>query len=128
MTDAVDSLEERLHYSLQKQDLANSIIDMRRKLKSSDASHEVERAALNAEVGQLKLKFRHEEKERNKATTALESYKERLKVASQEKNTLAKRAEDQAARVDVLQKQLETTKAERGNFQGQLEEYRKKVT
>lgn len=127
VTDAVDSLEERLHYSLQKQDLINSISDMKRRLRSSAAIHQAEQAALTDEVQQLKMKFRHEEKERKKNTTALESYKERLHTSTLEKNTLSKRVEEQAAQTEVLQKQLEATKNERGIFQGQLEEYRKKV-
>ncbi|KIM25919.1 hypothetical protein M408DRAFT_25812 [Serendipita vermifera MAFF 305830] len=126
VTDAVDSLEERLHYSLQKQDLANTIIDMKRKLKTSSASHEVEKAALKAEVGQLKLKFRHEEKERSKAAAALDTYKERYNTVVTEKSALAKQLLEQTIQGQAVQKQLEVTKAERGTFQGQLEEYKKK--
>jgi chromosome segregation ATPase len=127
VTDAVDALEERLHYSLQKQDLANSIVDMKRKLRAEKAAHEAAHTGLVNEVSQLKHKCRHEEKERNKATAALNIYKERLNEAVLEQNQQAKRAEQRGLQINTLQAELDQTRTERGTFQAQLEEYRKKV-
>lgn len=127
VTDAVDALEERLHYSLQKQDLANSIVDMKRKLRAETVAHEAARAGLVNEVSQLKHKYRLEEKERNKATAALDVNKERLNTAILEQNQQTKRAEQRGQQINALQAELEQTRTERGTFQAQLEEYRKKV-
>jgi chromosome segregation ATPase len=127
VTDAVDALEERLHYSLQKQDLANSIVDMKKKLKAETAAHVAARAGLAQEAAMFKHKYRLEEKERNKATAALDVYKERLTAAVLEQNHQAKRAEQRGLQINALQAELDQTKTERGTFQAQLEEYRKKV-
>jgi chromosome segregation ATPase len=127
VTDAVDALEERLHYSLQKQDLANRIVDMKGRLKSQAAAHEAVKADLESEVTKFKLKYRHEEKERNKATVTLDRYKERLNVAVSEQNQQNRRAEQQGKQITDLQVELEQTRKERSTFHAQLEEYRKKV-
>jgi chromosome segregation ATPase len=127
VTDAVDALEERLHYSLQKQDLANSIVDMKKKLRAETAAHEAARAGLVQEAAKFKHKYRLEEKERSKATATLEVYKERLNVAVSEQNQQARRAEQRGLQINALQAELNQTRTERGTFQAQLEEYRKKV-
>jgi len=123
----VDALEERLHYSLQKQDLADSIVNMKKKLKSEKLAHETAQNALAAQVAQLKEKYRHEEKERAKAKASLDKYRERLNTITVEQKQQSRQVERQAMQIKTFQAALSQTTTERNTFQGQLEEYRKKV-
>lgn len=127
LTDAVDALEDRLHYSLQKQDLADKYHTVKSKLKGAEAAHQRAIQDLQGKVTSLKSQRDGYQQSSARAANDVLEYKRRLEDAAREKNLQIKRANEKEALAQELKQNLEAVTSQSASFQSQLHDFKRNV-
>ncbi|KAG8754010.1 hypothetical protein FRC14_005452 [Serendipita sp. 396] len=124
ITDAVDSLEDKLHYSLQKQDLANKVKRTKKELETQAQMHRYAVEDLQQELASMREMLTVAETRFREADTRVKKYKHKADAAASEQVKQAMQASADALRLQELQKELEKVKKERNLFQTQLTDHK----
>lgn len=120
ITDALDSLEDRLHYSLQKQDLADKVRTMKREAALQAEKHK-------NDTKDMKAKLLSQESELQKSAHSVAKYKQRLDNAMHQVTEAQKSLALASKSAGELGAELAQVKQERNLFQSQLVEHKSKV-
>ncbi|PVF99994.1 hypothetical protein CPB86DRAFT_845488 [Serendipita vermifera] len=124
ITDAVDALEDRLHYSLQKQDLINKVKEKDQQLRDRIREHEEGTAELINTLESLQRKFDSQEQEQKRVTSKLADYKQKYQQSQSQLTMLTAKANETSAAAEDRQKQLIETQEQNKTFQEQLHRHK----
>ncbi|KAG8833006.1 hypothetical protein FRC17_000200 [Serendipita sp. 399] len=124
ITDAVDSLEEKLHYSLQRQDLANKVKRSKKELEAQSQIHRHEMESLQVELASVREMLNTAEARYRESAAKTNKYKKRVDAVISEQIKQAMQASTDSLRLEELQRELEKVKKERSLFQTQLTEHK----
>lgn len=119
ITDALDSLEDRLHYSLQNQDLGEKVRRLKREATAQAQKHE-------AETLKIKAKLLSQESELQRSTHLTAKYKQKLDSATAQAAEAQKSFFTMASLNTELETKLTQVEQERRNFHAQLAEHKVK--